>query len=383
MFGSYQGWWTLPGPSTVVHRILRDFRAGRSVVTLEPEWSPDGLSQALMQNVRDEGYLEWLSLVSPAGSGNVLEKIAFSCGETDPLNVPNRVEDLCATDWFQHRIVFVDLAGRQEKTDGIAKWVQFIDEWQVVVSRDIDPFERALFLLRIDAASLASPPKSDAALSVHKIDDYANSMDIQMHVHLKSVGIPENSLRQELATELCVSIAGGDPRLVDHLLGLEVEDLVRPGSYLQEFAADRDWTSVEGEKKVDGLAGAAELWQQGKVSRFNGSNLTHCAWLQVLGHTSDIDKRVWAAQLRVIFPAIEKWRVEFLQRHLHRFPAEKDPLAMEVGPLIAYMMKHSIRPDNSSDWDLLHLIRDVRNQLAHFTPVHPGLLQALLRTSNF
>ena len=376
----YKGWWTLPGPSAVVQRMLRDFRSGISVIVREPQWLPSGFVSQARARVRQEGFFRWIDI--EVGADGAIDqpvgRIAAACGVTDEVEIPHSVRGLARAEWIQHHLVQVDLTSCSSDCDSVAAWIDFFEQWRAA-ALDVRPEERAILLVRCAADSQWPLPPSDTASRLLALDDCSESMDLQMHVYLQRGGTSSTGLRRRLEDALCASLAAGDPLLADALLQLTVEQLIDPGSHLQQFADGRDWT-LSGTENPESQRDAK--WAEGKCVKLGGVDVDHSAWLQVLGNSAEIEHRVWSAQLRVIFPAIEKWRVEFLQRHLSRFPKSADPFDMEVGPLIHYMRDHNIQIGDRGDWRCLRLVRDVRNQLAHFTPVEPMLLEELLRISD-
>src|SRR4051794_13906322 len=52
-------WWNLPGPTRFVQGILQDLRAGKNVVLPFPPHAPDGLREALAEQVRENELWRW------------------------------------------------------------------------------------------------------------------------------------------------------------------------------------------------------------------------------------------------------------------------------------------------------------------------------------
>ena len=75
--------------------------------------------------------------------------------------------------------------------------------------------------------------------------------------------------------------------------------------FLRTIAIERGW-------KPD--APAELRWELGIEDSIGGRRRPHSAFVALCGDGTEIDRRLWRAQLRVLFPAIEEVRLALLPR---------------------------------------------------------------------
>ncbi len=103
----------------------------------------------------------------------------------------------------------------------------------------------------------------------------------------------------------------------------------------------------------------------------------------------EINRAVWEAQIKSVFPKIENFRVDFITQHYdalkRRLPIDdafgeniNDPIYLEIGQLI-YLCgsKHLGGEVSDCDYAMLMRMRDARNDLAHLGALSYHKLQAL------
>lgn len=92
-----------------------------------------------------------------------------------------------------------------------------------------------------------------------------------------------------------------------------------------------------------------------------------------------INPLIWEAQLKVLFPKIEKFRSGFIKKHYHEImnslPIKNangdnvnDPVDVEIGALI-YLAGQKKIVLNTKEYERTDEFRKIRNELAHLTPV--------------
>ena len=92
-----------------------------------------------------------------------------------------------------------------------------------------------------------------------------------------------------------------------------------------------------------------------------------------------INPLIWEAQLKILFPKIEKFRSSFIKKHYHEImralPIKNsngdnidDPIDVEIGALIFLAGQKKIVL-NKNEYERADEFRKIRNELAHITPV--------------
>ena len=100
---------------------------------------------------------------------------------------------------------------------------------------------------------------------------------------------------------------------------------------------------------------------------------------------------MWEAQLKNVFPVIEKYRSSFITKYRDSIKRElpissaygqqvTTPEEVEIGMLIYLVGKGTIRLD-SSEYQDLERFRDARNKLAHLSTVDFDTVDTILKKS--
>ncbi len=144
-----------------------------------------------------------------------------------------------------------------------------------------------------------------------------------------------------------------------------MEDLLNPYDHLGGLAQEWGW-----DKYYD--AGGDPEWAEGMCQRIEQKQIMHSCWCALSDHF-EVRRRIWHAQLRVLYPFLEEQRLVILQRinPKHILPFEDlygnriyDPEDLEIGHI-----EHLIRTKAMNKYShLLSRISDlkeIRNLLAH------------------
>lgn len=99
---------------------------------------------------------------------------------------------------------------------------------------------------------------------------------------------------------------------------------------------------------------------------------------------SELQQRIWKAQLSSLFPALENWRLDLVTKHRNRLRIDEHLRSLgitsvdeiELGALLFQLRRYLNRPDAAQ----LDTLARARNKLAHRQPVDPEDVLQLLRT---
>lgn len=88
----------------------------------------------------------------------------------------------------------------------------------------------------------------------------------------------------------------------------------------------------------------------------------------------ELNHRLWQSQLRILFPILEQWRIDFIKKYYHVLesclPIEQfketidDPIELEYGT-IYYLFSQKQLKLSAHEYENLCFLRNVRNKLAH------------------
>ena len=148
------------------------------------------------------------------------------------------------------------------------------------------------------------------------------------------------------------------------------------------------------ESVIDGIARIADMPAFSRRGAENGSK--HVLWFFRNGDTSELEHRVWASQVQVLFPVIEMERVEFVKKYkdkIEKILSEgfkqygepvTEPMEFELGSM-CYLMNHrgddnmyELYIPDENDRERIKFLHECRNLLAHVNVCSPEQVRKLL-----
>lgn len=150
------------------------------------------------------------------------------------------------------------------------------------------------------------------------------------------------------------------------------------------------------ESAIDGIARISEMDEFSRRGTEAGSN--HVLWLYRNRKTAELNYRIWAAQVQVLFPVIEMERIGLIEKYQKEIDhaltdscitqyGEKitDPMEVELGTL-CYMMSHRQETDymymlyipDETDRNRIRFLHECRNTIAHVSICNPEQVRKLL-----
>ena len=149
------------------------------------------------------------------------------------------------------------------------------------------------------------------------------------------------------------------------------------------------------ESVSDGIARIAEMPDFFMRGAEDGSE--HVLWLYRNNKIAELNHRIWASQVQVLFPVIEMERIEIIEKYrdaisqalTDNYIAQygeqiTDPMEVELGSL-CFMMSH--RQDvymymlyipDETDRERIRFLHECRNLLAHVSICNPEQVRKLL-----
>ena len=362
------GWWSVPGPARYLDAVEEHLGDGRAVVLVHPHRFAGSLRDAVERRVTAGERWSWRALdfegtggEDPAGA--LVRRLVV--GPDGPASVSRLLESESCRDV----VVWVEGLGERWWPE----WVRFLVDYDrqarnaavdhLLLCVDLDR-ERALWELpRLAAVALCLwsrvVEREDTALFVAR-------------------GMPsggEATLLKSVKIALCTELAGTDGELASELVGLDLETLVAPMAWLRERA------HIRGVRVLGTGRGA---WRSGEWEYWDGEwRLTSCVAASG-GQQREVVRRVWKAQVGVVFPFVEERRIELVEalRPIVRLPVDTgygvvhDAAELEIGQLRQCARNHGVRgPVRRS----VELLADIRHALAHLEPVSAVQLREAAR----
>lgn len=336
--------WDLPGARRFVTSACELLRDGSSVVVQFPGSVPEGFDTAVaatLGNILDFGRLEATTLP--------LQDLAHRYAQ-HPQHI-GRVQDLCEDSGFRGRLV--RLEGLDSET--WPAWCAFLRAY-AEMSRSRPLLGRSLFLVLLAGSPPPEAPPADIGLACRPWDGLPDDVDLLLFATEQLREREDNPLLRSLFATTISRVAGWDFDTAAVLVAQDYETIMDPRDLLREIAQHNGWTA---DTPLD--------WRLGTASRTGSA---HPARIALDNPSTELQRRLWSAQLSVLFPWIESCRHETVSAHLYQVKRQmraegdnqSDPFALELGELLRLFGR---RGANRQVRKSVRLLRDSRNELAH------------------
>ena len=213
------------------------------------------------------------------------------------------------------------------------------------------------------------PPPTDVALTHSIWDNILDDVDLLLFASERLRQRSGDTLLRSLLANIVARVASWDFDTAAALLAESDRTILDPTEFLRAIAREKGWT-----------ADTPRDWQLGTESR---SGVAHAARAALDNPPSEVNRRLWSAQLSVLLPWIEYLRYETVANNLkqvrrqmhHAGNGRRDPFELEVGDLARMFSgaNHSLRK-------IFQRLRQVRNKLAHQEHLTPVDVLTLIKT---
>ena len=215
---------------------------------------------------------------------------------------------------------------------------------------------------------------------ISEIRDVGNAEKISYSRHVKKFDV------QLFNSLILGSEHGGSSRWKNYISTLSAELC---GTDAQISAELIDCCDLKTKEPTEGL----ELICENEEFRKRGSDSEskHILAYYRNGNHDEIKKRIWSAQLKVLFPIIEKARLEYIELYKSEIANSLSygnvkqfdeivtvPEDVELGTLHYLVSNHKINMNSQIDRDRIAFLRDCRNKIAHMDYCNIDEVQRLL-----
>ncbi len=243
------------------------------------------------------------------------------------------------------------------------QWIKFCKGYKSTGVAD------GVFLLEIKDHISSGDLKS---LSVVRFDDWITNYDVQLlNSFILDRGQGYSINWKKYISTLAACLCESDAEVSAELLSIT------------DFSVDEPYVSL---KRID------ESGVFGSRGRDPKSN--HVLALFRAGKNEDLRKRIWTAQVRVLFPLIELERVEYIRKYESEIQDALDneeirqygeiisnPTEVEIGTLAYLVKSYRISMPSSTDRQRIDSLRHYRNTIAHMGCLLPNEVSDLLNYS--
>ena len=349
--------WDLPGPRRFVESARGALIRGSNLVVRFPGRVPDAFDDTIMAALGNA-----LHFVELAATESPLDDLSRYFAR-DPRAVRS-LPDLLAEERF--RGLLVRLEGIDERC--WPAWRDFLGRYADVL-RGQPLLGRTVFCVPLAGSPPGEPPRSDVALVNREWDGVIDEVDLMLFASERLRSRAGSSLARQLLAMSVSRVARWDFDTAASLLDEGERAILAPLETLRQIARDKGWTA---ETPLD--------WKLGTISQ---SGVAHPARAALDTPPREIERRMWSAQVAVLMPRIEELRHESVQHNLADIKYRMrrhgmdggDPHHLELGELTK-LFKNS-----GGHWRLrnsLFRLRDLRNRLAHLSPLPPDVALELL-----
>lgn len=168
---------------------------------------------------------------------------------------------------------------------------------------------------------------------------------------------------RRIATSTATRLALWDPAVSLRLAREDIRRILEPVEMLKQIANERGWLGQD-------CSQPKASWHTGAQCLFEGKERTHSAFLALNDPNNELRRRLWGAQVEVIFPLIEERRQELIET-LARILQERkitDLQDMEIGEIELAIFRRSNRVPYELRREVRRL-KEMRNSLAHLEPL--------------
>lgn len=355
-------WWQMPGPLRFVEEAAAVLEQGQNLVLCLPEHCAPGLREAVQPSARRLGRF-WHRL-DAAGADDPVNFLYHRCVPQPTATTVWDEQTLCQEDGFAGHLIWLD---------GVTEthwpaWRNFLSAYQHHC-RCRSELDRTLFCVPLEGSLALTPPKADVCLQHLFWYDRVAPLDMLLYASLLWRKHALAPLLKQVVIALTAHLALFDPTLAERLAGAPLATLLAPQTLLRELAEARGWTRD------------IQHWVCGAADCVEGEAQYHSAFLALLEFQPQLRQRLWSAQVGVVFPTLERFRLAWIEYLGEFLPATlpggdgslKDRLELEFGQIYWQVSNSGLRY-KPEIWEPVQRLRELRNALAHGEPLDPTQL---------
>ena len=299
-------WWSLPGPSAFVGRVLSDLiSSGVSIVEC-PRPLPDGLMDAISRRVADDLALDMVRFDGSHIGANqsIVHELALSTGisgasigtVSDFLNDPALVDKAFCVDGINREVV--------------SQWgylLRAVTEERRRQGGSAGPF---LVVIKPTGLAQASAAQLSGRLRTRKSIGMVSSIDSNAWIAAAGIRIG-SGIAERLAITTVIETAAWSRDILEQAVRWDTETQLSPLANLHVLAGSRPWPFP--------------CWENGLVDIWDDIPVPHAAAALAHGFDAEIERRIWAAQSRVLLPIFDAARRGLIAKYLDELERHANP----------------------------------------------------------
>lgn len=361
-------WWSLPGPSSYVERIVGGLSDGQNVIVIIPKSETRGLRAAIQEKLEEIRPFTSINFDYINRTGLPPARYIHEIYEDDldSARVLN-AKSLAELDSFCGNSVWIENVNINE----LHIWYDFLCQYQHTCQCH-EAYNRGTICLLVSQGSALGLPTQDVALTIHYWNGAVGRVDISTYIEAINKHTDSLHLLRRLKTAIVTELALSDSQLAIDLSAYSLKLLIDN----PQLALLRDDIS---QIRTNNLTELADI-EKNMMLSIDGTMLKHSSVLALEGNLDEIKRRVWAAQIAVLFPALEQARIRLLNEDVKGFLSLpfsdgyeeiNELFGLELGH-IWFQIKCQTVPSTLKT--LVYNLRKMRISLAHLTPVEYELI---------
>lgn len=359
----------LPGLKRKLDQAEQIIRDGNSLVLVVPEMAPAwfvGMLKRRFQDGQDWSVLD-------VSQGRPMKLLFEAFGEDLPSGTVRSLETIVGHGGFQGKIIEIANVVPEhwcQDRPGDPGWMKLLRD-HANLNRGIPSYARSQFLVLLNETASLKRPVRDAMLKVEEWQDWCTLTDafVYYHVIADTPPLSMRPLAQMLKAAICSELSLWDFQLCEALSGRDLKELMnleKVKTILGEYGRGLGFDRIDPEANVEAK------WNAGAAEKINGSWMEHSAYLALIDPVK-LEKRLWRAELTVLFPHVEEQKNALLERFgknirlPHYDPARREPIVslhdLDIGNV--YYIFQQQRLFSSEAENYAFRLKAVRDDLAH------------------
>jgi hypothetical protein len=299
-------WWNLPGPSAFVGRVIIDLmNSGVSILEC-PRPLAEGLLDAIGRRAADDLALDMVRFdASEIGANqSIVHELALSTGISGATI--GTVSD------FLNDPALADKAFCVDGIDGnmVAQWGYLLRALVEERRRQGGSSGPYLFVLMPAGLSHSIAAQLSGRMRTHKSIGLVSSIDSNAWIAAAGIRVGPG-IAERLAIATVIEVAAWSREILERGVLWDTETQLTPLAVLQVLAGGRNWPFP--------------CWENGLVDIWDDIPVPHAAAALAHGFDAEIERRIWAAQSRVLLPIFDAARRGLIAKYFDELERRASP----------------------------------------------------------
>lgn len=375
----FTDWWKLPGPNNFLEIIGGEIRQGKNLIIALPSKVDLPLVLKIRDIVNGEKRYRW-NKISPNTSSPIDYLFGLFFNRSNNY-IEKKIKNLWESTSFQAQVFLLE----NLPEDSIDEWISFLLEYQHYL-QNLDLLSRSVFILPTFGDTNLKLPCSDNCLTVIKYQDRISDLDLELFfTHNLNYNSPP-TLISKLICSILTQLGNDEESFCRFLLAQSESNVFKPIEILKQYAKLKGWEKYKF-KAIENLKTDEEsLYLSAGILYLRDKRLTyHSAFLGLYDKTTELDRRIWTGQVKILFPFVEIIRQQLLAKlrdaGILTVPHRKKTTSgyieilnyydLEIGDIL-YQLNLSKNRHHALYFKLnklVEVLKEIRDSVSHLNPI--------------